>query len=299
MPNRILLAAARNPRIERFITSHRSTRAVAYRFVAGDRLEDAVAVLGHLERAGIGGILDHLGENVSDERQAEAALSAYLESIDRIRDPFPDAHVSVKLTQLGLDLSQENCTERMRQICASAASIGTFVAIDMESHEYTDRTIQVYRSLRETYDDVVLCLQAYLTRTLDDIKGLLDLRPRIRLCKGAYKEPRSISYSRGRTLESYVSALELLLPDSPSTAIATHDDRLIQSAIQISKRTGSDIEFQMLYGVRPKLQRALVEEGHRLRVYIPFGDQWYPYLMRRLAERPANLRFFVESLIRK
>lgn len=303
MPNRVLLAAAGRPAIQRFITKRSLTKRVADRFVAGESLDDAMRAMSQLGDEGIAGILDYLGENVNTEAQADAAANAYIESLHAISETSSRGHVSVKLTQLGLDASTDGALARMQKICARASEIDSTVAIDMESHEYTDSTIDVYRSLRATQDNVVLCLQAYLKRTLSDIEELLPLDPSIRLCKGAYNEPKQIAYAKEDTQRAYKHGLDLLLRKTSYTAVATHDDSLIEHAkrtLQRSEQRGDlrerKVEFQMLYGVRRQLQRQLVEDGYAVRVYIPFGDQWYPYLMRRLAERPANLRFFLEAL---
>jgi len=301
MPNRLLLAAARRENLKRFITNHRFTRSVARRFVAGDTLDDAMAACKDLESLGITAILDYLGENVASETQVDAATSAYLASLDRIADAGLDAHISVKPTQLGLNLGPDVCILRLRKIADAALATGSVVAIDMESHEFTDGTIDSYAKLRETHDNVVLCLQAYLKRTRSDVSKLLYLKPSIRLCKGAYDEPGEISLGRDATRASFKELLATLLASSDYTAVATHDDTLIAEAIELAgkwKLDPSQFEFQMLYGVRRTLQSELVKAGYRVRVYVPFGTQWYPYLMRRLAERPANLRFFAEALIR-
>lgn len=246
-------------------------------------------------------ILDYLGENVTNDAEAENACSSYLSSLDRIAATSIDCHISVKLTQLGLDLSFDSSLERTDRICSKAASIGTMVAIDMESHDYTDRTIETYRRLRASHENVVLCLQAYLKRTVADVESLLPIDPQIRLCKGAYDEPEEIALGRQATRRAFRQILEALLTNSSYTAIGTHDDILIDEAIRISGSrsiSNSRFEFQMLYGVRRDLQKTLSSRGYGVRIYVPFGNEWYPYLMRRLAERPANLRLFLEALAR-
>ncbi|HEU5003023.1 MAG TPA: proline dehydrogenase family protein [Actinomycetota bacterium] len=302
MPNHLLLQIAGNERLKELISSSPVTRPVVERFVAGDTLDDAVRVAQELKAGGVGAIFDYLGENVSTEQQADAAMAAYIASLRGIIALRLDAHVSVKLTQLGLDLSFESALGRLRQI-VEAASQGprTKVAIDMESHAYTDRTIEAYRALRPSTDRLVLCLQAYLRRTEADAGSLVALEPSVRLCKGAYDEPKEIAFGHQATMGSYRRCLALLLPTSPWTAVATHDELCVKEAIRIARRrrvTADRFEFEMLYGVRRDLQAALVEQGYGVRVYLPFGTQWYPYLMRRMAERPANLRLFVESVLR-
>jgi proline dehydrogenase len=254
-----------------------------------------------LESGGATTILDYLGENVSSEAQADAATAAYRESLVRLSSEGVDCHISIKLTQLGLDLSFESSLDRMKRICSRASEAGTVVAIDMESHEYTDRTIDTYRRLRADHDNVVLCLQAYLRRTPNDVESLLPLDPKIRLCKGAYDEPTEIALGRRQTRAAFRRILQTLLDNCSYTAIATHDEVLVREAIRRSRRRSvpkSRFEFQMLFGVRRDLQKQLVSDGFGVRIYVPFGNEWYPYLMRRIAERPANLRFFLEALAR-
>ena len=304
MPNHLLLQIAGNEHLRELISSSPATRPVVERFIAGDTLEDAVRVAGELKAQGIGAIFDYLGENVATERQADVAMDAYIAGLQRITARRLDAHVSVKLTQLGLDLSFESAVGRLRKIVEAAGTgraPGGKVAIDMESHRYTDRTIEAYRALRPATDRLVLCLQAYLRRTEADAASLVPLEPSVRLCKGAYDEPKEIALGHWATMGSYRRCLALLLPASPWTAVATHDELCVKEAIRIARRrrlTADRFEFEMLYGVRRDLQAALVEQGYGVRVYVPFGTQWYPYLMRRMAERPANLRLFVESVLR-
>lgn len=307
MPNRALLRLAAHDGVRRLVTGSPAARPVVRRFVAGETLDSGLAAARDLNARGIGAILDYLGENVSSPEQADAALGAYLESLQALRSPTgeapaPDAHVSVKLTQLGLDQSLEAAVERMRRICSQAeARAGTRVAIDMEAHPYTDRTIAAYRILRPGTDRLVLCLQATLRRTEADVAALGPASSCIRLCKGAYDEPGDLAYGPQETTSAYLRLLHALLPAAPYTAVATHDEHCIEEAIRLAEehRLPRDrFEFQMLYGVRRELQAALVARGYRVRVYVPFGAQWYPYLMRRLAERPANLRLFLASLLR-
>ena len=301
MPNRLLLAAAELPFVRRLIVANAFTRPVVERFVAGETLDDGIRAARELEAQGTLAILDYLGEMVGSEEQANAAAGLYLEALRRIGAEGMDVHVAVKLTQLGLDLSVPATAERVARLAEAAASAGSRVAIDMESHEYTDRTIEVYRELRRGHADAVLCLQAYLKRTEADVAALLPLEPSLRICKGAYREPRDLVLDGEETRSSFVSLLEATLGECPYVAVATHDEDLVQSALTIvSQRAlpADRFEFQMLYGVRRELQVRLATEGWRVRAYVPFGDQWYPYLMRRLAERPANLRLFAEALLR-
>lgn len=299
--NRLLLRLARSPAVRRFVTSASLTRPVVERFVAGETVEDGIEAARRLDASRITSILDYLGEHAASESQANAATDLYLKCLTRIEAESLGTHISVKLTQLGLDHSFDQASWRMEEICSVAAGMPTTVAIDMESHRYTDRTIEVYRRLRDRYQNVVLCLQAYLKRTEEDLASLLTLHPSIRLVKGAYDEPDDLAFGSQDTNASYRRLLALLLDASPYTAVATHADELIRETLRLAREKGltsERFEFQMLYGVRRDLQRALVDAGHRMRVYIPFGDQWYPYLMRRIAERPQNLRLFAEALFR-
>lgn len=311
VPNHLLLRVAANERVRALVASSAITRPVVERFVAGETLEDGVAAARALNAQGIGAILDLLGENVTDEAQADAATEAYLAALAAIAPAEAgrrtrsapgtlDAHVSVKLTQLGLDQSFDGAVGRLRRIAAAAGGT-TRVAIDMEAHQYTERTIEAYRLVRGETDRLVLCLQAYLRRTEADAGSLVGLQPSIRLCKGAYDEPEDIAYGHWATMASYRRVLGVLLPSAPYTAVATHDELCIKEALRIAQRfriPAERFEFQMLYGVRRELQASLVARGYAVRVYVPFGSAWYPYLMRRLAERPANLRLFLESVAR-
>ena len=301
MPNRLLLTAAELPFVRRLIVANALTRPVVERFVAGETLDDGIRVARELKASGTLTILDYLGEMVDSEEQADAAAALYLKALERIGAEGIDAHVAVKLTQLGLDLSEEGTVARVGRLAAAASTAGSKLAIDMESHEHTERTIGVYRQVRRSHSDVVLCLQAYLHRTEADVAALLPLEPSLRICKGAYAEPRDLVLDADETRRSYVSLLEATLGECPYVAVATHDEGLIEAALEIVSRRrlpAGRFEFQMLYGVRRELQVRLASQGWRVRAYVPFGDQWYPYLMRRLAERPANLRLFVEALLR-
>jgi proline dehydrogenase len=301
MPNRLLLTAAELPFVRRLIVANAFTRPVVERFVAGETLDDGIRAARDLESQGTLAILDYLGEMVGSDEQADAAAALYLEALRRIGAEGIDVHVAVKLTQLGLDLSSQATAERVDGLARAATAAGSKVAIDMESHDYTDRTIDVYRQVRRNHANVVLCLQAYLARTEADVASLLPLQPSLRICKGAYREPRDLVLDGVQTRRSFVSLLDATLGECPYVAVATHDEDIVEAALTIvsSRALPADrFEFQMLYGVRRELQVRLAEQGWRVRAYVPFGDQWYPYLMRRLAERPANLRLFIEALLR-
>lgn len=297
-----VLAVADSDSVRRAVTGG-AGRRVALRFVAGERLSDALRVCGDLNGRGAEVSLDHLGENVSDPDHARAAAGAYLEALDRIRERSRRAEVSVKLTQLGLDIDPALALENARAVVERAAAVGTTVTLDMEDHRYTDRTIESCLKLNEQFPGRVgIAIQAALRRTPEDLERLIDAEVRVRLCKGAYKEPRAIALQgRGEVCRAFTRLATRLFASRAYPMIATHDDRLIRHALgeaERVRRAPDGWELQMLYGVRRELQRRLVSRGRRLRVYVPYGDQWYPYLTRRIAERPANVRFFLEALAR-
>jgi proline dehydrogenase len=278
-------------------------RAVASRFVAGEGLDDAMAVALRLRERGIAAILNHLGENVEAPEQAKAAADAYIESVRRIRaHPGLDCAVSVKLSQLGLDFSSALCLTELERVLEEAEEAGLLVEIDMESSAYVERTLAVFREVRTRHERVGVCLQAALRRTGADVFHLPE-RSRIRLVKGAYLEPPEVAYQRRQEVDrAFRRLFATLLARGHDVDVATHDEALIGGARRLMARRGvepSRVEFQMLYGVRRDLQARLAAEGHPVRVYVPYGTEWYPYLTRRLAERPANLWFFVTSLVRR
>lgn len=275
-------------------------RLVASRFVVGEALDDAIAAGLELGRSGIRTMLDHLGENVATDPQAVAAAEDYVGAIRRIRvTPGLDAQISVKLTQLGLDLSVDRCIELVDRVLAAAE--GTLVMVDMESHEYVDNTLQVVRALAADGRSVGVCLQSYLRRSVEDVSALPEGMP-IRLVKGAYLEPPDVAFPDRRDVEATFARLFATLAERGHPVhVATHDPVLIDGARRYVERRGIDwarVEFQMLYGIRRDLQRGLAEGGYPVRVYLPYGTEWYPYLTRRLAERPANMWFFVTQLAR-
>lgn len=290
-------------RLQRFVTRQRLTAALAYRFVAGDTLDDAVRVVSDLNRRGWSGSLDHLGENVAEEKTARSATEDYLAAFERIATKRLNANVSVKLTQLGLDISPELCRELLTRILQRAQQLDNFVRVDMEGSAYTQRTLDQVLSLHEQYPNVGLVLQSYLYRTMDDVKRVNAAGVRVRLVKGAYDEPANVAYPKKTDVDArFGEEMRELLMHGTYPAIATHDDRLIAATTRFAAEQGipSDrYEFQMLYGIRRDLQERLLREGYRVRIYVPYGTEWYPYLMRRLAERPANLLFVVRSLIRE
>jgi proline dehydrogenase len=276
-------------------------RKLALRFVAGETLEEAVAVARELNERGMSVSLDHLGESVSDVGSARAARDDYLACLDEIAESGLDSNVSVKLTQLGVSLDRELAIDAMRQIAGRAAEVGTSVTIDMEDSPYTDATLDIYELVQREFGNLGVAVQAYLYRTAADISRVAPLGGHIRLCKGAYAEPDKIAMSRKEHVDVNFATLTQQLMDQHDAkpAIATHDDRLIDLTRTLVSDRQSPFEFQMLYGIREQLQDELVRQGHPLRIYVPYGSEWYPYLTRRLAERPANTLFFMRALFGK
>ncbi|MFI5230205.1 MAG: proline dehydrogenase family protein [Gemmatimonadales bacterium] len=300
-----LLYLSNQPRVYRFVRNNGLAKRFAKRFVAGETLDEALIAVRALNAKGITASLDLLGESVTNEREARATASQYLALLDRINGERLDANLSLKLTAMGLDISEELCVDVVAGVLERAQSYGTFVRLDMESSAYTDRTLRLFEDrLYPAYkDNVGIVLQSYLYRTWSDVERATQLRCRVRLCKGAYKEPASVAFPDKRDVDrNYVKCMHALIERGHYPGIATHDPAIIADA----KRFVTDheiphakFEFQMLYGVRRDLQEQLVREGYRMRVYVPFGTQWYPYLMRRLAERPANVAFITGNIARE
>ena len=298
----LLLELAKSSHLRRWITSNGTTRRLAQRFVPGEDIASALEAARRSNRAGMTVSLDHLGENVVTREDAKRARQAYTDALDRIAAENLDANVSLKLTHLGLDLGDEFCTEQLRIVTQRAAELRNFVRVDMEGSVYTDRTLRIVKQARAETDVVGTVIQAYLYRSEKDIEDLLSVGCRIRLVKGAYKEPSQIAFPRKKDVDAnYIKLMQLLLPSGIYHALATHDPNMIDATIRFAADRGitkDKFEFQMLYGIRTDLQSRLVREGYRVRVYIPFGRDWFPYFMRRLAERPANLLFFAKNLLR-
>ena len=300
-----LLWLSEQRHVSRFVRSSGLARRLASRFVAGETIESAVTALRELNRAGMSATLDVLGESVTRAAEARAARDTYLQALDRIKGVSANANVSLKLTQMGLDVDEGECVENVRAIVARARDYGSFARIDMEGSVYTERTLALFtQRLHPEFGNAVgVVLQSYLRRTERDVAEMISLGARVRLCKGAYNEAADVAFADKREVDdNYVACMERLLERGDYPAIATHDERIIAHAKAFTTRRGiptARYEFQMLYGVRRDLQRALRREGYQLRVYVPFGDQWYPYLMRRLAERPANIAFLVGSVVKE
>jgi proline dehydrogenase len=296
-----ILVAADSTSIRRVVRNH-GMRFGASRFVAGETLDECVVVLRRLNDQGFYANTTLLGEGVLEPGETEAVVRAYREIIDRIADERLRANVALKLTHLGLDVDEELALSNVRQLVERADERDGFVRIDMEQSSYVEATLRVYRRLREAgLDRVGTVLQSYLYRTPHDLEALLPLEPNLRLVKGAYLEPHDIAYAhKAEVDDAYARLMERMLTAAGHTAIATHDDRLIERAIRFATENGigrDRFEFQMLYGVRPQLQLDLVRRGYKVLVATPFGPDWYPYLMRRVGERPANLLFFARAAV--
>ncbi len=302
MMRSIFLKLSNSPGMARWVTSHKSTRRMAERFVAGDNLDQAVAAARVCNQNGMMVSLDLLGESVTNADEARLARDAYLEIFDRIASEKLDANVSMKLTQLGLDLSDDLAQELLESIVSRATELKNFARVDMEGSAYTERTINLVKRVRGKTSAVGVVVQAYLRRTGDDVGPLLAAGCRLRLCKGAYKEPAEIAFPAKSDVDAnYVRLMKQILPSGVYHGIATHDPKMIDATKQFvaeNKISRDSFEFQMLYGIRTDLQAQLVREGYRMRVYIPYGRDWFPYFMRRLAERPANVLFFVKNFFR-
>ena len=288
-----------------FVRRNGLARRFASRFVAGESIEQGVGAARELSRRGITASLDLLGESVTAETEAAAARDQYLRMLDQMAASGAEVNVSVKLTQMGLDISEALCVANMTAILEKAASLHGFVRLDMESSDYTQRTLDFFR--RRLFDrfgaHCGVVIQSMLRRSEQDIEDLIGMKARVRLCKGAYLEPPAVAFPEKADVDkNYIRLMERLLLAGNYPGLATHDEAIIAHARDFVRRheiATDRFEFQMLYGVRRDLQEQLRAAGYRLRVYIPFGTQWYPYLMRRLAERPANIAFFLGNIVRE
>jgi proline dehydrogenase len=298
----LILAAADSPRLQRFVQKY-GFRLGAARFVAGETLDEAVPVLRKLNEQGLLTNTTLLGEGVRDEGETRAVVTEYGRLLGRIQAEALRTNVALKLTHLGLVLDEELAYRNVAELVERAANRGNFVRIDMEESRHVDATLRIYRRLRESgHDNVGTVLQSYLFRSEDDLAALLPLAPNLRIVKGAYLEPAEIAYPQKRDVDAaYASLVETSLEGGGFTAVATHDETLIEHTISLARERGitnERFQFQMLYGVRPRLQLDLVARGFDVLVATPYGPDWYRYLMRRLAERPANVLFFLRNLLR-
>lgn len=298
----ILLFLSRQKAIQSFMVNFGVTRRVVNRFVSGEKLDDGLAAVKKVNSEGAIATLDHLGEEVSEAQEAISAANVYLDALDQIADDGVDTNVSAKPTQLGLKIDKELCQQNFAGMIETAKKHDNFVRMDMEGSDCTQDTLDVFFNLRKKHDNVGIVIQSYLYRSDDDVDEVLKLGGRIRLCKGAYKEPKEIAFPRIEQVdESFVKLMEKMLKSGIYHGIATHDERLIEKTKKFAQENDipkESFEFQLLYGIRTELRHQLVKEGYKVRVYIPFGRQWYPYFMRRLAERPANLVFFIKNFLR-
>ena len=307
MLRRMLLAASESDRMRHLLVSAPLARGVVARYVAGDETADGVSVAGQLAATGLLVTLDHLGEDTSDARQAAAVADEYARLLGLLKaqglTQGGRAEVSVKPTAVGLDLAEhgeKTATENIARICAAAREADTTVTVDMEEHTHVDSTLRIVRTLRDDHPDLGCVIQSQLRRSADDCADLATQGSRVRLCKGAYNAPPDVAFAtRAEVDRSYARCLRMLMRGSGYPMFATHDPRLIEIAGAQAHLTGrgpGDFEYQMLYGIRPAEQQRLADSGAQVRVYVPYGNDWYAYLVRRLAERPANVAFFARSL---
>ena len=304
MLRKTLLYLSNQQRIFRFVRRNRLAKRMASRFVAGETVDEALPAVRALNARGITASLDLLGESVHREDEARATAREYVHLLDRIKEQGLDANVSLKLTAMGQDIDLEFMHDNVGRVLRRAAELDTFVRFDMESSDYTQPTLDFFRRLwDEGVHNIGPVIQAYLYRSADDIAALNALGARVRLCKGAYKEPATVAYPDKKDVDdNYVRLMKLLLDDGNYPGIATHDPAMIDATVAHMKQRGyaaDRFEFQMLYGVRRDLQKQIVDQGLRIRVYVPFGEAWYPYLMRRMAERPANLFFIAGNIMKE
>lgn len=298
----MLLQLADNKKLELFVRGNQMTASVARRFVAGETILETIEPVRSLNQANITASLDLLGESVTNVAQVGEVMDTYISLFRQIKNENLDANVSLKLTSLGLNIDETLCEQNMQKLLKAAGS-EQFVRIDMESSEFTERTLSLfYRLWNASYRNVGVVVQSYLRRSAEDVEKLIETGARVRLCKGAYKEPESVAFADKSEVDaSYIRLMQRLLKDGCYPGIATHDENMINATKSYARDNQIAIdrfEFQMLYGIRRDLQLRLVQEGYRMRVYTPFGKFWYPYLMRRLAERPANLWFVASNMFR-
>ena len=303
----ILIALSKSPKMQEIIVGIPLSRQMARRFVAGETLADAIAAIRASNDAGLMATLDFLGDHVTSQAEASANADEYIRALQAIHASGVDSNISIKLTAMGLAVDDEFCYQNVRRIVEGAARWDNFVRIDMEDSPVTDRTLAIYRRLRGEFSNVGVVIQAYLYRSEEDIRSLMAQgTAHLRLCKGAYDEPPAVAFQEKSEVDQSMTRLIRLMLESqaqfPGTypAVASHDHRIINwtKAYAYHHQIATDrFEFQMLYGIRRDLQQHLVDQGYRMRVYIPYGTRWYPYYMRRLAERPANLFFFARALV--
>ncbi|MGH9939402.1 MAG: proline dehydrogenase family protein [Blastocatellia bacterium] len=297
-----LLYLSQKRELKDFFSKFPGFKQVTRRFIAGENIDDAITAILELNRAGVTATFDHLGESTTSRAEAESDVREYLRALDRIEATGVNSNVSVKLTQLGLDIDEEYCLQNTRRIVEAAKRHNNFVRVDMEDSSKTDATLRIFKRLYGDYGNVGIVLQAYLYRTGKDVDDALAMGARIRLCKGAYKEPEDVAFpEKGAVDANFVKLMKKLLKSGVYHGIATHDEKMIIATREFAAGEGVSrdaFEFQMLYGVRRDLQLKLARDGYRMRIYVPYGEHWYPYFMRRLAERPANVWFVLKNLFK-
>lgn len=306
MPHRtmrsLFISLSHRKSLARIAVSSPLTRSVVTRFVAGETLEEALAAIERLRRAGLHATVDVLGESVTSPELASVAADRYVATLAALSARGLDPNVSIKLTQMGLDIDRDLCRASVFRILEAARSVDGFVRIDMEDHVQTDATLEIWREAHESYPKTGIVIQSSLRRSAADVDRISAVGGRVRLCKGAYDEPPGVAYVTKRAVDlNYARLMERLMTAGTYPAIATHDPGLIARALDIAERhrIGPErFEFQMLYGVRRDLQRSLAARGYTVRIYVPYGQEWYPYFMRRLAERPANVAFMLRAILK-
>jgi len=299
-----LIYLSRQEGLKEFAARFSLFKRLTTRFIAGESIDEAVTAIGELNARGCSASFDHLNESVGSIAETEAEVREYLDVLAGIEQTGIDSNVSIKLTQFGLEIDPELAYRNARPVVEDAARRGNFVRVDMEGSNVTQATIDVFKRLRSEFglNDVGIVVQSYLYRTMEDVRDLLKIPARIRLCKGAYNEPPEVAYPEKKAVDdNYVRVMQVLLSSGVYHGIATHDPKMINATIDFAQREGigkDAFEFQMLYGIRRDLQQQLAREGYRMRVYVPYGKHWYPYFMRRLAERPANIWFVLKNLLK-
>lgn len=301
MLRRILLYLSERKGLQDFILRRKLAVKVARRFVAGEDLDEAMQVARDLECRGMHVTLDHLGESVASESQACRATEDYIRILERIEaEDGVRASISIKPTQIGLAIDPNLCRRNLRRLAEAARAYDNFVRIDMESSEYVESTLELFYELFSEFGNLGAVIQSYLRRSESDVRKLASIGAPVRLCKGAYKEPEAVAFQKKSEVDAnYLRLLEILVNSQSPLAVATHDGAMIDAAkcnLAEAPKRNAPVEFQMLYGVRRDLQARLVSDGYRMRVYVPYGQEWYPYFMRRMAERPANLLFVIRAL---
>ncbi|MCI0338183.1 MAG: proline dehydrogenase family protein [Acidobacteria bacterium] len=297
-----LLYLSRQRSLKNFFIKFPGFSQVTHRFIAGENIDDAIRAILELNRQGITATFDHLGESTTSEAEAESDVREYLHVLERIEATGANSNISVKLTQLGLDIDREYCLKNTRRLVESAKRHDNFVRIDMEDSSKTDATLNIFKELYHEFGNVGIVLQAYLYRTEKDLDDVLAMGARVRLCKGAYQELETVAFPDKKDVDAnFIKLMRKLLKSGIYHGIATHDERMIAATKDFARREGVSkeaFEFQMLYGVRRDLLLKLAREGYRVRAYVPYGEYWYPYFMRRLAERPANVWFVLRNLFK-